>query len=133
MSQENVEIGGRFAEAWMCRDWGAIQRLADPNVEQHGTVGGVEEGRVTHGANEIRRDYENVEDMWEEHRVEIDQLIDAGDQVVIFQHEYMRGKSSGVELELDAAVLVDIRDGHIVRVQGFMDRAVALEAAGVSN
>jgi ketosteroid isomerase-like protein len=133
MSQENVEIVRRFAEGWERQDWDAIEELADPNVEQHGTVGGVEEGSVRRGSNEIRRDYESVEEMWDEHRVEIQELIDAGDQVVVFHHEYMRGKQSGVELALDAAVLVDVCDGRIVRVQGFMDRAQALKAAGLSE
>jgi ketosteroid isomerase-like protein len=32
---------------------------------------------------------------------------------------------------LDAAVVVELRDGRIVRVQGYMDRAAALAAAGV--
>ena len=52
--------------------------LLDPNVEQHGTVGGLEEGRVLRGVSEIRRDDERVEEVWEEHRIEIQQLIDAG-------------------------------------------------------
>jgi ketosteroid isomerase-like protein len=51
--------------------------------------------------------------------------------VVVFHREYQRGRSSGVELEVEAAVIVDLRDGRIVRVQGYMDRAGALEAGGL--
>jgi ketosteroid isomerase-like protein len=51
--------------------------------------------------------------------------------VVVFHREYQRGRRSGVELEVEAAVIVDLRDGRIVRVQGYMDRAAALEAAGL--
>jgi ketosteroid isomerase-like protein len=108
-----------------------MAELADPDVELHGTVGGVEEGRVRRGVAEIRRDFESNEEIWDEHRVEIEELIDAGDRVVLFQREYQRGRSSGMELVLDAAVLVDLRDGRIVRLQGYMDRAAALEAAGL--
>jgi len=53
--------------------------------------------------------------------------------VVIFQREHQRGRTSGLEVVLDAAVLVDLRDGRIVRVQGFMERAAALEAAGLPS
>lgn len=133
MSQENVEIVRRFAELWGRSDWDAMAELADPQVEQHPTVGGVEGGRVLRGADEIRRDYEAVEETWDEHRIEIENLIDAGDRVVILQREFQRGRSSGVELEIEAAVIVDLRDGLIVRVQGYMDRDAALEAAGVSE
>jgi len=129
MSRENVEIVRRFAEGWQRSDWEEMAELADPDVELHGTVGGVEEGRVRRGIAEIRRDFESNEEIWDEHRVEIDELIDAGDRVVLFQREYQRGRSSGVELVLEAAVLVDLRDRRIVRLQGYMDRAAALDAA----
>jgi ketosteroid isomerase-like protein len=132
MSQENVEIVRRFADCWERLDWEGMAELVDPDVEQHGTVGGVEEGGVTRGVSEIRRDYEHVEAIWDEHRIEVQELIDAGDRVVVFQREYQRGRRSGVELVLDAAVLVDVRDGRIVRVQGFMERGAALDAAGLS-
>jgi ketosteroid isomerase-like protein len=131
MSEENVAIVRRFVERWQRADWDGMAKLADPSVELHGTVGGVEEGRIRRGIGEIRRDFESNEEIWDEHRVEIAELIDAGDRVVLFQREYQRGRSSGVELVLDAAVLVDLRDGRIVRLQGYMDRAAALEAAGV--
>ena len=131
MSQENVEIVRRFAEGWERADWDGMAELADPNIELHGTVGGVEEGRVRRGVGEIRRDFESNEEIWDEHRVEIQELIDAGDRVVIYQREYQRGKLSGVELVVDAAVLVDVRDGRVVRLQGYMDRDAALEAAGL--
>jgi ketosteroid isomerase-like protein len=130
MSEENVEIVRRFVEGWQRSDWEGMAELADPGVELHGTVGGVEEGRIRRGIAEIRRDFESNEEIWDEHRVEIDELIDAGDRVVLFQREYQRGRSSGVELVLEAAVLVDVRGGRIVRLQGFMDRAAALDAAG---
>ena len=41
-----MEIVRRFAEAWARLDWPAAAELADPEVEQHPTVGGVEAGRV---------------------------------------------------------------------------------------
>ena len=131
MSEENVEIVRQFAECWGRLDWEGMAALADPGVEMHATVGGVEEGHVRHGVDEIRRDYETVEEAWDEHRIELEKLIDAGDPVVVFHREYQRGRASGVELEIDAAVIVDLRDGRIVRVQGYMNRAEALKAAGV--
>jgi ketosteroid isomerase-like protein len=131
MSQENVEIVGRFVAAWARDDRAAAAELADPEVEQHPTVGGVERGRVLRGVDEIMQDYERVEETWDEHRVEPEKIIDAGDRVVLFQREFQRGKSSGVELEIEAAVIFDLRAGRITRVQGYMDRAAALEAVGL--
>jgi ketosteroid isomerase-like protein len=134
MSHKNVELVRRLAEYWARSDWDGMAEMAelfDPNVELHGTVGGVEEGRVTRSFSEIRREFESAGELWDEHRVEIQEFIDAGDRVVVFQREHQRGKRSGIELVVDTAVLVDIRDGRIARMQGFMDRAAALEAAGL--
>jgi ketosteroid isomerase-like protein len=131
MTSHNIEIVRRFAECWAREEWNEMADLVDPRVEQHGTVGGVEEGTVRFGVDAIQRDYESVEETWGEHRIEIQELIDAGDRVVIFQREHLRGRSSGIETVLDAAVVVDLRDGRIVRLQGFMDRDAALAAVGL--
>jgi ketosteroid isomerase-like protein len=133
MSAENVEIVRQFAELWQQSDWDGIAELAHPEVEMHATVGGVEEGGVSLGVDAIRRDFEASEETWDEHRIEPERLIDGGDRVVLFHREYMRGVNSGVELEIEAAVLIDLEDGRIVRLQGYMDRAAALEAAGVED
>ena len=133
MSRENMEVARRYAELWERSEWDAMEELAHPDIEMHATVGGVEEGRVRRGIVEIRREYETAEESWDEHIIEVEELVDAGDQVVVLHRETMRGKSSGVDLEVEAAVLVDFRDGRIVRMQGYMDRAAALEAAGVGT
>jgi ketosteroid isomerase-like protein len=123
----------RFAECWTAQDWDATAGLVHPDVEMVGTAGGVEEGRITRGVAAIRGEYERVEEMWDEHTVVIDDVIDGGDRVVLFHHEYQRGRSSGVEVEIDAAVVFELRDGRIVRMQGYMDRAAALRAAGLGD
>jgi ketosteroid isomerase-like protein len=70
---------------------------------------------------------------WEERRLEPEDFIDAGDLVVALLHEYRRGRGSGVELESKTAVVFAVRDERIVRIQGYMDRDAALEAAGLSE
>ena len=131
MSQENVEIVKRATEFLERRDWQGMTDLFDPNVELYGTVGGLEEGQILRGLIEITQafDTEN-EDVWDEHRLEPQEFIDAGDRVVVLLREYQRGKGSGVELVIDTATIVDVRDGRIVRMQGYMNPAEALEAAG---
>jgi len=133
VSQENVELVRRLNECWSRQDWEGVAELCAPDIEQHGTVGGIDEGRVVIGASEIRRDHENVDATWEEHRIEPQEFIDAGDRVVVLLREFQRGKKSGIELEVDTALVVDVHDGRVTRVQGYMDRAAALKAAGLSE
>ena len=134
MSQENVEIVRQVFKFLERRDWDSMIDLFDPNVEQHGTVGGVEEGNVARGLDQVRQIWEKEDDeIWDEHLLEPQEFFDAGDRVVVFLREYQRGKSSGVELVVDTASILDLRGGRIVRTQGYMDRAAALRAAGLSE
>ena len=123
-----------FLDASVRRDMTQLAELIDPEVELHGTVGGVQEGRVYRGLAEVIREYDEVDgEAWEERRIEPEKFLDAGDHVVVLFHEYRRGRGSGVELENHTAAVITVRDGRVVRLQGFMDRGAALEAAGLSE
>ncbi len=134
MSEENVEIVREAVDAFTRGDGKRTAQLIDPEVEFRGTVGGLEEGRVAHGLDQIINTFE-AEDLeaWEERRLEPEDFIDAGDSVVVLLHEYRRGRGSGVELEIDTAVVFAVRAGRVVRIQGYMDRGEALEAVGLSK
>ena len=132
MSQENVEIVRAAFEAFIEGDQEKTAQLVDPALEFHGTVGGLQEGQVAHGQSEIDQTFESEDlEAWEERRLEPEEFIDAGDDVVVLLHEYRRGKGSGVELETETAVVVTVSGGRVVRIQGYMDRGAALEAAGL--
>ena len=57
------------------------------------------------------------------HRIEPVRFIDAGERVVVIQHEYQRGKGSGVEIEIDTASVFEFRGGRILRIQPYMNPA----------
>jgi ketosteroid isomerase-like protein len=132
MSQENVEIVREVFESFLSGNQKRTARLVEPEVEFHGTVGGLEEGRIAHGLPQIVETFEEEDlEAWEERRLEPEEFIDAGDDVVVLLHEYRRGRGSGVELESDTAVVFAVCDGRVVRIQGYMDRDAALVAAGL--
>src|SRR3954447_8358787 len=131
MSQENVEIVMRLSQLLARRDWPGMTDLIDPNIELHGTVGGLEEGKVLRGLSAISHAFEiEDDDIWDEHRMEPQEFIDTGDRVVVLQREYQRSKS-GVEMTIETAGIIDLRDGRVVRMQGYMNPAEALAAAGL--
>jgi ketosteroid isomerase-like protein len=131
MSEGNVEIVRQLYECVDQRRWDGMAELLDPNVEQYGTVGGLDEGTVVRGPREIRQMYESEAEAWDRQRIRAERLIDAGDRVVAFQREYQRGRGSGLELVVETASIIDLRDGRVVRIQGYMDRAAAVKAAGL--
>jgi ketosteroid isomerase-like protein len=134
MSEENVEIVRELWEAFQGEDERAMVRLIHPELEFLGTVGGLQEGDMAHGLAEIREVFEAEDlDAWEERRLEVEEYIDAGDDVVVLVHEFRRGRDSGIELEAKTAIVLAVSGGRVIRMQGYMDRGKALEAAGLSG
>ena len=134
MSQENVEIVREALESALAGDQEKMAQLVDPEVEFHGTVGGLQEGQIAHGQSEIDQTFESEDlEAWEERRLEAEEFIDAGDNVVVLVHEYRRGRGSGVELEGETAVVVSVSGGRVVRIQGYLDRDAALAAVDLSE
>jgi ketosteroid isomerase-like protein len=133
MSQENVEIVRTLYEALNDRDWGRFAEVCDADFELRGTIGGLEENRLIRGVKGIRQVTEQEDaEIWDEQLIEARKLIGVGEQVLVLQREYYRGKS-GVEVVVDMAAVVDVHDGRVVRVQPYMDPAAALEAVGLSE
>jgi ketosteroid isomerase-like protein len=134
MSEENVNVVRAYLDASLRRDMTELAGLVDPEVELHGTVGGVQEGQVYRGLAEVIREYDEVGgEAWEERRIEPEGFRDADDEVLVLFHEFRRGRGSGVELEAETAAVFTVREGRVLRIQGFLDRAAARNAAGLSE
>lgn len=101
---------------------------------QHsGPIQGLIERKVYRGHEGLRHWWREYREAWETVWDEVEDLIDAGDQVVSVLTTHARGKASGVAVELHMAVVWTFRQGKIVRVALFANRAEALEAAGLSE
>jgi ketosteroid isomerase-like protein len=46
-------------------------------------------------------------------------------------HQHATGKGSGATVELHMALLYELENGRVIRMQIFLDPAEALEAAGL--
>ena len=69
-------------------------------------------------------------DTWDEHRIDLEEVIEQGDSVVASVHITAGGKASGVETDVRFYAHFKMRDQQIVYVFDHRDRAGALEAAG---
>ena len=71
---------------------------------------------------------------WGELRYEPDQIFDLGDErFLLLGRASGIGRGSGVEIDTEWGLLATISDGLLAREQNFLDRAEALEAAGLSE
>ena len=70
-------------------------------------------------------------DTWDEHHLDVEEVIEDGDDVVALVHITGRGAASGVEADVRFYAQVKVRDGKIVYIYDHEDRRAALEAAGL--
>jgi ketosteroid isomerase-like protein len=129
MSEGNVEIVRR-AFKYLVSGRGGSEVLAsfDPNV----VMKPVETG-ATYGVNAIRDNFERWQSTFDELSVTVEEMIDAGDQVVHSAHWRGRGRGSGIKVDARYHEVYALRDGKIIRVDEYTERAEALEAAGLSE
>jgi ketosteroid isomerase-like protein len=131
MPQENIEIVRTFFARIDRGDAGAwdplppdfvvdlSRRLIDPVTLR--------------GPDELRAFYRDMDAAWAGGaNVEVEELIDAGDKVLVLIHFGGRGKASGIDVEVRVWNLWTFRDGKPVAWTYFgEDRAEAIEAAGL--
>jgi uncharacterized protein len=132
MSEENVEVVRRGYEAFNRGDLDAM--VADFALTFEYLASGAVPGtggvyRGSEGLKEFMGWFAEFSDA----RAEINELIDAGDKVLVGITALGRGKQSGVESGWHVWHLWTLRGGKIVYGKGFTDRDEALEAAGLSE
>ena len=84
------------------------------------------------GHEGIRRYFAGFDGVMDEVRWEADELMEApGDRVVAGIRLLTRSVATGLELELPVWQLCTVRDGKVLRIEGFAKREDALRAAGI--
>lgn len=135
MSQENVELVRRVYGAWGRREMDAVFAALDPEIEWH--VAGLASAQLDFdplysGHDGVRSFFREWLSAWETPSFQYEDFIDAGEQVVVVLSQRMRGRTSGIEAELNSyAQVVTVREGKFVRAEFFTTRAEALEAVGL--
>ena len=77
--------------------------------------------------------YQHWASQWDDFRVELEELIDAGRDVVAVTRHHGTGRASGVTVGAPVAYVFTVRDGKLARMQIFNTRAEAREAAGLPD
>lgn len=133
MSQENANVVLAVVEAQRRRDWQAFRRLYDPNIEWEDVSGLWGDWGTRRGFDEVRDAWATWFEAFEQVAFEIEDLVEAGDQVVAFIRASGRGRESGLVIEQRIPSVWTVRGGRVVRVRGYRDDADALEAVGLRD
>jgi len=88
----------------------------------------------------VYRGHDGVRQYWRENisvfgevDFEVEELIDAGDQVLAVIREREVGRASGVPVETTHLALYTLTGGKVIQMQVFDDRQEALKAVGLAK
>jgi ketosteroid isomerase-like protein len=131
MSAENIEIVRRMLEAYAQGGFAAVSEFTHPDFEMrfmaHHPLGG-----RTYRAGEAGQSMLEFAESFEDFDAEAEELVDAGDHVVVALRERGRARGS-VELEQIFGILYTLREGKIFRMQWFDSPDEALAAANTED
>jgi hypothetical protein len=132
MSHENVELVRQLYELRPAdmADVGAWRELFDPDVEWLPAAQSLLAGDSYQGPEGVSRFWADLMSGWEDYRVEPREFRDLGDHVVVVMRIHARA-ARGIEIDETWSSLWTLRNGKVIRFQGFTDRDGALEAAGL--
>jgi ketosteroid isomerase-like protein len=128
----NVDVVRELYERWAVGDF-RTPGFFDPDVEF---------SRRGAGLGVLVGEWRGVDAMWgamadyirafDDMRMEIDELIEVdADRILALDRHMARGRASTARVEHELASLFTLRDGVIVRLVGYWDRADALRDAGL--
>jgi ketosteroid isomerase-like protein len=132
MSQKNVEIVRRVYDRFNERDIDAAWELIAADAKFRFIVWGPDMTRTYEGREATTEFWrEEVFSVFPDFRMEPEAMVDGGDYVIATIHNTGQGTGSCIEVDMRTAVLVEIRDAKLVKLEVFETRAEALEAAGL--
>ena len=88
---------------------------------------------VYHGHDGVRQYWRETTSAFGEIDFEVEELIDAGEQVLAVIREREVGRASGAPVEATHLAVYTLGGGKVIRLQVFDDRQQALEAAGLAD
>jgi ketosteroid isomerase-like protein len=130
MSQANVEIVRRCFDQFRRGDTEALLAHIDPaieTIEPPETPG----GDTYLGYEGLAKAFEHWAGQWDDFHVELEELVDAGSDVIAVSHHRGTGRTSGVPVEGLVAYVFTVHEGRLVRMRIFNTRSEALEAVGL--
>jgi ketosteroid isomerase-like protein len=135
MSEQNVEIVRAAWEAWERRDMEALFGFYDPEIVwDHTGYPASELAALYHGHDGVRRFFREWITPFESYYAHAEEIIDAGDAVLVRCRQGGRGKQSAVEVEMPPYwQAYRLRDGRIARIEVYADHAEALKAVGLEE
>lgn len=133
MSQKDVEIVRTLNDLYNERNYGELANLMAPDfVWDMSRVDNPERGTYA-GLPELRRFVDTWSEGFAFDHVEVEEMIDAGEVVVVVIRHAGRGRASGINVEQRYAMVWTLSGGRAVRMEMHPSREEALKAVGLEE
>jgi ketosteroid isomerase-like protein len=130
MSQSNAEVDNAVVRRWF---WAFENNTDTFRDTLHPDIAWfpIEEDRTpSYGVDAAVANRNQWLDTWDEHRFDLEQILEEGDSVVVAVHIAARGKGSGVEVDIRFYAHFRLHDDKVIYIYDHADRTAALEAVG---
>jgi ketosteroid isomerase-like protein len=133
MAHENRQVRNeavrRFISAFE-NDTDAFRDTLHPEIEWFP----FEENRTpTRGIEAAMSNRNDWLDTWEEHRLDLEEVVEQGDNVVALVHITARGSGSGAAVDVRFYAHFKVLNGKVIYIFDHEERAAAFRAAGLST
>jgi len=132
MSAENVDIIRRGYEDFISTGEPTEDIMAPEFVWDMSTFRDWPERKTYEGVEGMREFIGDWTAAWEDWRLEVEDLVDAGGEVVAIVRQSGRSKTTGLPVDMGFAQLWTLSDGKQTRMRMYADPEEALRAAGLA-
>jgi ketosteroid isomerase-like protein len=115
-------------DAFNQRDMPVLLELVHPDVEWV-PLRAVLYGDVYRGHEGIQRFIADMDNDIERMQVRVDELLELGENLVIYGSIVGKGRAGGMELDLPIGWVIRVREGRVAYLRAYPERADALRAA----
>jgi ketosteroid isomerase-like protein len=129
MSQE--DIVRRALSAFNAREVERFIGLTTPDFEWLPSMSPIE-GKEFRGPEGIRSYFDGLGKVWERFQVQPSEVRPHAQGLLVLGRLEGRGRGSGVQVDSPLGMAFDLRGEALSRIRGYLDRATALEAVGLS-
>jgi ketosteroid isomerase-like protein len=131
MTDENVEVVKRIEDAWNDGDLSGFLDFFDEYVVMV-PVPNHPEPEPVHGREGVLEFSERWLAPWDTYRFETENIVASGDAVVWTMRQHGTQNSTGLTMDTSMSAVFAFRQGKIVQVRWFWDKAEALEVVGLT-
>lgn len=131
--RDDVDIAALFRED---EAWGSLIEVSGPLFHpdfECVMMTGLQGPQRYSGTDGLRAGWLDWLAPWESYRTEIQEVVDAGADVVVVTRDYGRRPGMTAEVGLRGASVWRVEDGLIVRVSSYASPQQALEAVGLAE